>query len=274
MSAEKCEKSGKSDRLHSKYSCIFVRMTTCLKTLIFACLAVALSLPGASQDRAVEALLENVHNWREGRVMLSNGNELSGLVRFDDNSGILTFQDGDISKTLIARSVAGFEFYDEGTKKQRVFISIEYDDGLTTSKFYFFEMLKETETFAILSKVDPIDVQMKSTGSAPYLGPSGQHMPGTTFRSTEIHQTETVFIMDANGGIKPYVRIFEREVSDLFGDRKRSRNKFVDKKLLETYTGNYFAQLEDYAEKNDLSFKIKGDLLKVIDYYTELIKDQ
>lgn len=253
---------------------IFARMTTCLKTLIFACLAVSLSLPGVTQDRVVEALLENVHDWREGRVLLSNGSELSGLLRFDDNSGILTFQDGDVSKTLIARSVAGFEFYDEETEKQRVFISIEYDDGQTTSKFYFFELLKEAGAFAILSKIDPIDVQMKSTGSSPYFAPTGQYLPGTTFYSTEIHQTETVFIMDVNGGIKPYVKILEREVSDLFGDRKRSRNKFVDKKLLENYTGNYFARLEDYAEKNGLSFKIKGDLLKVIDYYTELIKDQ
>ena len=237
-------------------------------------LFVLYGLTAIGQDIVTKSLLENVHKWAEGNVTLTNGQELSGLVRFDDNSGVLTFENGDVSKALIAKNCAKFSFFDEELQKQRFFYSLEYDDRQTFKKFYFFELLRSFDQFAVLSKVDPIDVQDKTQSTGPVMAPDGSfYSPGTYHTRTEVYQTETIFLMNNLGDIRPYVKIVEREFDTLFGARKRSKNRFIDKGLLASYTGGRHAKLELFAEKNDLDFRIKGDLLKILDAYAELEKN-
>jgi hypothetical protein len=155
---------------------------------------------GISQAKAIETLLENVNNWREGSIVLNDGTELNGLLRFDDNSGILSFQDGEVSKALIARSVSGFQFYDEETKEERIFFSLEYNEGDTFAKYYFFELLRENETFAVLCKIDPVEVKSTSYGNVGLPAGDGTlHNPGSVYSRTEMHQTETIYFMDKGG---------------------------------------------------------------------------
>lgn len=246
-------------------------MKTLIKLLLISLQVFLVSVIAPCQDKLVtKHLLENVHKWSEGRVFLTDGSELTGLVRFDDNSGILSFRDGDFSKTLIAKSASGFEFYDEELARQRFFFSREYDDGITYGKYYFFEVLMELDHFALLSKVDPIAVEINNGGSAPYMAPyGGAVLPGGSYSTTEVHQTETIFVMGKDGEILPYVRILEKEISGLFGG-KRTKNKFYQKDLLEKYTGRHYQQLEAFAKKNGLNFKIKSDLLEILNHYSVL----
>ena len=244
------------------------------KKVFQSILFVLCCLTATGQDIVTKSLLENVHNWQEGNVTLASGQELSGLVRFDDHSGILTFENGEVSKALIAKNCAKFSFFDEELKRERYFYSLEYDDRETFSKFYFFELLRSFDEFIVLSKVDPIDVKSKSQGTAPVMAPDGSfYNPGTVHTRTEVYQTETIFLMNSRGDIEPYVQIVEREFDTLFGERKRTKNRFINKDLLESYIGSGFAQLELFAEKNDLSFRIKSDLLKILDAYVGLKKD-
>jgi hypothetical protein len=245
-----------------------------MKTLIPGIFAVLLSLSAISQDMVTETLMENAHDWREGIVTLNDGQQLSGLLRFDDHVGILSFQNGDVSKALIPRSCAKFELYDEEQRKQRFFYSLEYDDGKTFKKFYFFELLRSFDGFALLSKVDPIEVQNKTQGTGPFMTPDGRYYSsgGMYTTRTEVYQTETLYFMSEQGDIRPYVQIVEKDIETLFGDRKRSKNRFIDKDLLESYTGAYYGQVTAFAEKNGLSFKIKNDLLKILDAYAEMIQ--
>lgn len=247
-----------------------------MKTFLLISLQVFfVSILAPCQDKLVtKHLLENVHKWSEGRVFLADGSELTGLVRFDDNSGILSFRDGDLSKTLIAKSTSGFEFYDEELARQRFFFSREYDDGITYGKYYFFEVLRELDHFAVLSRVDPIAVEITNVGSGPYMGPyGGAALPGSSYSTTQVQQTETIFIMGNNGEIFPYIRILEREISGLFGG-KRTKNKFYEKDLLEKYTGKHYQQLEEFAKKNGLNFRIKSDLLEIMDHYSVIAGPQ
>jgi hypothetical protein len=245
-------------------------MITPLKIVFVGCVWFAFYSEGLAQDKMLSKhLFENMHNWREGRVFLADGTELTGLLRYDDKAGILTYQNGDVSKTLIAKSAAGFEFYDEELKRDRYFFSLEYSDEKTPNKFYFFEVLRELNHFAVLSKVDPIEIEIKSSGSSGYMDPAGGFTPGMSYQHTEVHQTETIFIMDRNGAVSPYLKILDRDIGGVFA-RKRTKNRFVDEDLLSIYTGRYYQQLEDFADKKDLSFKRKEDLLVILDYYLEL----
>ena len=220
-----------------------------------------------------ERLLENIDDWWQGTVFLGDGTELSGLLRFDPNTGVLTYKKEDDSRTFIAKSIGGFRMFDATLDKQRTFYSFNYDDDAVGKKTYFFEVLTEFSSFAVLSRVDPLEVIEKNSGSAqPMFDASGTMIgnTGTSYTTTELHQTETIFFMDANGAIKPYVRILEKEISGLFA-RKRTRNRFIDEKLLREYAGTHYPDLLAFAEKNDLNFKIKSDLMKAMDYYKELI---
>jgi hypothetical protein len=248
-------------------------MKPVLKILLLSCLSVSISESAISQAKAVETLLENINKWREGFILLDDGTELNGLLRFDDNSGILSFRDGEVSKALIARSVSGFQFYDEETKQERIFFSFEYNEGDTFSRYYFFELLRKNDRFAVLCKIDPVQVKSTSYGNVGLpTGDGTLYSPGTMYSRTEVHQTETIYFMDKAGEIRPYVRILEKDTRGLFGDSRRSRNKFVDKKLLSYHTGDYYPQLENFAKDNGLDFRIKSDLLKGLDFYFDLIK--
>lgn len=87
----------------------------------------------------------------------------------------------------------------------------------------------------------------------------------------EISQVETIYFMNTTGDIKPYLEIVERDIDGWAFDRNKTKNKIVDKHLLEEYAGKDFEALEDFAKKNDLSFKSKEDLLKIMDHYKELV---
>src|SRR5687767_8909199 len=79
-----------------------------------------------AQDVVTNKLLENAHDWHDGSVMTADGIELHGVLKFNDNIGLLSYESGNISKTFTPKSVAGFEFFDEASNKQRIFYSLPY----------------------------------------------------------------------------------------------------------------------------------------------------
>jgi hypothetical protein len=247
-----------------------LKLSWCIFLLLLCISGPASSQIFKQRNGVTEKLLENTHSWSEGSVLLNDGKELSGLLRFDDNTGVLSYKNGDDSRTLIARSCAGFEFYDETLEKQRVFYVFSYEDKDNPKKFYFFEVLKEFKKFAVLSKVDPIEVEQRTSGGGGYYGPTGTYMPGQTYSSTEINQTETIFFMGANGEIKPYLRIVEKEIDGIFS-RTRTKNRFIEEELFEFYTQGHYNQLVSYADKNDLSFKRKKDIVSLLNEYETLL---
>lgn len=249
-------------------------MNVSTKLAFLSCLFTVITAMGQS-DVVVEKLAEDAYNWSEGSVLLNDGTELFGVLKFDDKTGLLSYKNGDNSKTLIARNVAGFEFYDEKMKRQRVFYSLEFGEDAYNKKFHFFEVLKEFKAFAVLSKVDPIEIQQRTHGNnSPTMNANGAMGPsvGIMYTTTEVEQTETIYFMDINNNISPYVKIVERDIDGLFS-RHRTKNKFIAEELFQIYAGDDFQQLVRFADENDLSFKSKKDLIRILDHYEQLLSN-
>ena len=71
-----------------------------------------------------EKLLTDRSEWFEGSIMLSDGNELEGLVKYNDRNGVLSYQNGEETKVFTAMRVVAFEFFDEQIQKQRLFLHV------------------------------------------------------------------------------------------------------------------------------------------------------
>jgi hypothetical protein len=215
-------------------------------------------------------------DWSEGSIMLNNGTELKGLVKYNSRNGILSYEDGQESKVFTPLRVAGFEFFDEKFQKQRVFYTFKYEDSETNiERPLFFEFLKDYKTFAVLSKLDRIDIEEKAYYS-PSPGPSGTYT-GYSINRTEVSQTETIYLMKNTGEIKPYfkVKVIEDGVKDLFTQKdSKTMNKMIDRDLLEEYMDpSDYQKLVDYAKTHNLSFKRRADFFDILRYYElEIVK--
>ena len=228
-----------------------------------------------SQDALIESALPLSIEWSSGSIMTNDGSELKGLLKYNDKNGILSFQNGGDTRAFTARNVAGFEFFEEGIRKQRIFYSFPYEDSQNNIKRpLFFEVIKEFKSFAVLSKVDPLEVEHNSVSSPAGISPvTGAVARGQSWGTiTELSQTETIYFMDTKAVIRPYVQIIEKEVDGVFYDISKTKNKMIDDDLLEEFIGpNNKKKLLSYAKENKLSFKRKSDLIKILGYYSELV---
>lgn len=212
--------------------------------------------------------------WSEGTIKLSDGTTLAGLLLYNDKTGILRFESGETSKSLTARSVTSYQYHDAVIGKTRSFYAIEYEDSKTGAKRpLFFELVREYSEFAVLSKIDPVDVgQIQS--------PYGNTFPNSTTTQTQVSQSETIYFLKPGSDITPVLRITNKEIDSSFGigllvmvpyKTKSTKRKVEGKDVLESYTEPYYDDLKKYAKENNLTFKEKEDFFKILDYYETLI---
>jgi hypothetical protein len=209
--------------------------------------------------------------WGDGSILLNSGKELKGLVRFNDREGLLSYESGSQSATYTSRSVTAFEFYDERIQKQRIFYSLEYEDSKTNVKRpLFFELLRDLGNFAILSKMDPVDIKEQSSGSGMVQVP-GFFVITPATSNVKIIQIETVYFLDQDGKIEPYVKVVRKETDGLLIDTSKMKNKSIDKTLPKKYFGeDDYKKILEYAEELDLKINKKEDFLKILDYYESI----
>jgi hypothetical protein len=219
-------------------------------------------------------LLSDKTGWSEGSILLTNNTEITGMVKYNDREGILSYYDGDNTRVFGPRSVMGFEFFDEEQKRQRVFYTLDWgEEG--AKKPLIFEVLREFKTFAVLVKFDPVQAEFRSSGWVQpnySTGTQGSYGGGRTV----ISQTETVYLMGTDGELQAYFRstVEQNGMRSLFtGKDDRISNEVIDRDLLEKYIGtDLYAKLTAYAKENDLKFKTQEDLLKILDYHKDLLK--
>jgi hypothetical protein len=226
----------------------------------------------AQKKKQQESALYTPVEWFEGSILLTSGEELKGLVMYNSRNGVLSFQDGRDSKVFTAARVVGFEFFDEALQKQRIFYSLEYEDSETNVvRPLYFEVLKEYQTFSVLSKADRIDVNER-------VDYSGVDVAGTAYSRTRtvVSQTETIYLMKSISEIKPYFQVTREEDGQktfgFFGTDTATKNKMINRDLLEELIGpEDYEKLRQYALGQDLKFRKKEDFLKILDYYDLLI---
>lgn len=223
------------------------------------------------QDKMFKEMLPDIE-WGEGSVILNEGTEIKGSIRYNDKNGLVSFESGSDNRSFTARSILGFEFFDHAVNRQRIFYTIEYDDSKGNGKRpLFFEVLKDFKTFAVLAKMDPVGIKQKQNQGAAFsngaiaVGVGG----GTT---TKINQTETVYIMNSTGEIKPYLNITRKVVDRTLYDRSKIKNKIIDDSLLKEYfVEPGYSKMIQYAEGKNLNFDVKEDLLLILEYYQDVM---
>jgi hypothetical protein len=212
-----------------------------------------------AMDRAIES--------GEGSILLSTGAELKGQIKLNDERGIVSIINDEVSKAYVARNVVGFEFYDIIQKRQRVYYSLAYkEEKDTVKRTFFFEVLRDFTDFAVISKVDPLAVKVKSGESGPTQMPNGFVMPSQNIgSSTVLKQTETVYFLGKDGLIEPYYKVIRKVVEGRFVDRDRTKRKVFDDTLIKKYfTEAQVEAMQQFSEKNHLIFESKEDLIKIL----------
>jgi hypothetical protein len=211
--------------------------------------------------------------WFEGSILLTNGKEHKGLIKYNDKTDIVCLENARESKSFTARHVQGFEFFDEVEKKQRVFYSVEVEDKVNNVKRpLFFEVLVDSKDFALISKIAPIRVERKEYTTPAMFNPAtGAFTAGRYYGyPATISQTETLFLFSKEGEVRPLLEIKEKEIDGMFFDRTIVKNRILDNEVLRRFTNTHYKQLVSYAKENSLSVREKNDLITLLNYYNSL----
>lgn len=228
------------------------------------------SIPALSQS--YDHLLAGPE-WFPGSVMLNNGHEIKGLIKYNDKTDIVSIENARLSKSFTARHVKAFEFFDELEEKQRVFFSADVEDRVyQVRRPLFFEVLVDLQDFALVSKIAPIRVDKREYATPAMFNPAtGGFSAGRYYGyPSTISHTETLFFFSKDGKLKPFLEIKEKEIDGMFVDRSIVKNKIINPDLLKKYTSSHYAQLLRYAEKNELSLNQKQDLVSLLNHYQHL----
>lgn len=242
-----------------------------MRSLLFL-LGIVMSVVLHAQTPIVSELLAGPE-WFEGSLMLSNGKTMTGLIKYNDKTDIVCIENAKESKAFTARQVTSFRFLDEVEGKQRAFFSVEVKDQINDIKRpLFFELLVDSKDFALISKIAPIKIDRKEYATPAMFNPAtGSFSSGRYYGyPTTISQTETLFILTRNNGIKPLLQIKEKDIDGMFRDRTITKRKLIDESALKEHTSPYYKQLLSYAEKNELNLRKKEDLISLIQYFNSL----
>lgn len=251
---------------HSIHSILALVNARFLSLKFIPGLLLALALTYDLPAQKLLAGLAEAGGWGDGMIILKNGAELKGLVRYNNKSGILYYQNGDDSKTLVSKSVLGFQFIDPQTGKERVFLTIDYEDRQSSMKVpLFFEMLREYKEQLILSRVEPVQVKVKGGAQSK---PGSFDLDGST--RTIVDQFEIIYFKSHDDLPKPYLQIRQKEVDRPLYDRSAQRTKIVNAELLKEWAGVHYKELNEYVKSKGMDLENKEDLLLALDYLDSL----
>src|SRR5687768_2962601 len=122
-----------------------------MKKLLFvmACLTSGITIAQKKYDKF---LADN--EWKPGSIVLVNGEEASGEVKFNEKTGVLSFRTEDESATFTPNTVTKFAFQQNDTL-ERVFYSLLIkEENELRERLAFFEVLRQLKNFAVLARPD------------------------------------------------------------------------------------------------------------------------
>lgn len=229
--------------------------------------------PALSQKKEKSPYAVGNLEWSEGSVLTNDGTELKGLLRYDDNDNILSFQDGTSTRAFNSQNIAGFEFTDAVTGKQRIFYTypaVEMNTDIVRP--LFFELLRDFGSFTVLSRLDPLAMDEKVWARATplvFATPTGTTITGSRRFNTQIiiSQAETIYFRDSTGVIKPYLQITEKDIAGGGTNRSKMKNKVLDRDVLKTLTAPLYDKVKACRDKYQLRLDRKNDLLEILDCY-------
>jgi len=173
--------------------------------------------------------------WHEGKIVLEEGDTLTGNVKYDLQNDILQLEHDGRLESYSSRKAVFFEIFDKSVKRYRDFYSLPYAATGQYKAPVFFELLAEGKMTLLCREA----IEFRNY-------PSSFYYYGSTTRLVLVHK---YFLLKENGDIETFTG-------------KRSD-------LLELM-GNKSVTVEKYIKSNKLSVDNKYQFADIVKYYNSL----
>ncbi|MCK6618584.1 MAG: hypothetical protein L6Q51_13160 [Cyclobacteriaceae bacterium] len=177
--------------------------------------------------------------WHDGKVVLTSGDTLRGVVKYDIQQDLLQFAYKNDSRVeaYTPRKVLMFEIFDATIKQYRNFFSLPYSSTSSYGTLMYFELLTEGK------------LTLLSRESLEYRTYSSPYYYGSFTRQVLVYR---YFFMDEKG-----------KITEFSGKRPELMNLM----------GRQAQQVDKYIRANRLRMENKDDFIKIIAYYNSLFVD-
>lgn len=176
--------------------------------------------------------------WHEGKIILIEGDTLTGKVRYSQETEIVEYIGNGMSTAvaLTGRKILYFEIFDNTAGRYREFYALPYAINSDYETPILFEVIHEGKPVSLLSR-ERIEQQIINN---PYT------MTGSYTRTI---LTYTYYFLTEKNGIKRF---------------NGSRKDF------EYLLSNRSQEIKKYVKQNHIRTDRRGDILKVVLYYNSL----
>lgn len=186
------------------------------------------------------------NEWSEGSVLLNDGTKHQGRVKYNDLTGVVSFESKSGNESYNARTIASFELQDKDNKR-RSFYSLRYSSPYDNSLVkQFFEVLREYKDFAVLSRTSAF----------------GERVPV---------EVETVYLIRATTlEILPFMQVTEHQVKWKLFDANKTQHRLLNASLPKELMGEKFQVVKSFARERNLEWHVKESLISILDYYDSI----
>lgn len=172
--------------------------------------------------------------WHEGRVVLTSGDTLRGMLKYDLQQDLVQYTlNSSAPEAFTARKVLFFEIYDTSVNRWRRFFALPYASSPGYKTPVFFELLEEGKMTLLAREF----LEYRNSGSM--------------YVASRLVLSHKYFFMKENGDIEEF---------------NGTRSDLLDK------MGKHSEKVEKFIRANRLRFEYKEDFARIVDYYNSLFE--
>jgi len=209
--------------------------------------------------------------WSQGSITLNDGTVLNGLLNYVSTDGVVVYRTGAEDpeiRTIFLATIVKMNFNDLAEGINRKFYSLAFPNAVTgNEEVFLYEVLKEFDTFVLLSKKDQLQTQVSSYQNSYSISPKWFSSKST------VTQTEEFYFVDKEKGqLEKYLTLsYKRVRAGMYGYRNEEI-KFLDKTLFPKYLKQSWEQVQKYEAENHIKLDRRENILLALNYYEALGK--
>lgn len=235
-----------------------------MKTSFAICGVISLLLLSVPDTHAQFDSLGLNTKWTKGTIVLDNDVTLRGLVQFNDKLGMIKYKKApdDAEESFVETSIAAMQFYDDETNAWRKFAVFDINELQTGRQGgLLFEVLMEFKTFALLSRLQPVNVGIRARQD-PING-------NRYYQRVGYEQFEHLCLVNdkGTGSVVLSVSDFERNKWSVASKLK----PVLKKGEMEKYLGSDWEKFNALVKSNKLKLKKRADFMKAFELYKETV---
>lgn len=179
--------------------------------------------------------------WHEGKIVLMNGDTLTGLVKYNVDGNVVQFDNKRQVKAFSSQKVLFFEIFDQIFETYRQFYALPYYVQANYKTPILFEVLHEG-TLTLLAREYVVEE------SVPVYSYYSRH-----HYSTRSRLAFDYFFLDREGNIEKY----NLKKNDLYDTLKTKEE-----------------EIKKFMKKNNLKYDRREDLVRIVAYYNALLAEK